>query len=53
MDPEAFAEAKDLYINKFQEMNPDVDMNDPRQDHNMEIKPYDILESEDENDDDI
>ena len=53
MDPEEFAEAKGLYINKFQEMNPDVDMDDPRQDHNMEIKPYDILDSEDENDDDI
>lgn len=50
MDPQAFDEAKLLYINKFQEQHPDVDINDPHQDYNMEIKPYDILESEDEND---
>lgn len=50
MEPNDFVEAKTLYINKFQQMHPEIDLTDPRQDHNMEIKPYDILESEEEDD---
>ena len=51
MDATSYEEAKSLYINKFQEIHPDVDLNDPRQDHNMEILPYDILDSENEEED--
>ena len=50
MDPEAYTEAKSLFIKAFKEQHPDEDINDPRQDHNLEIGAYDVLDSEDESD---
>ena len=43
--------AKDLYIRAFKQQYPEEDLNDPREDNTMDIKAYDVLESEDENDD--
>ena len=50
MGAEAYKEAKELYINAFKMEHKDVDMQDPRENHNLEIKPYDILDSEPESD---
>ena len=48
MSPEAYREAKDLYIHSFIREHPDDDLKDPREDNLEEIRPYDILDSENE-----
>ena len=47
-DNSKFNEIKPKYIRMFKEQNMEYDLNDPRQDHNLEIREYDILESESE-----
>ena len=47
-DKSKYNDAKNYYIRVFKEQNPEYDLNDPRQDHNLEVREYDILESEDE-----
>ena len=45
---EQYNNIKPKYIRMFKEENPGYDLNDPRQDHNLEIQEYDILDSEPE-----
>ena len=52
-DENQFHEVKSFYIRAFKQEHEGVDLNDPRQDHNHEIKEYDILESEPESENDM
>ena len=45
-----YREVKQYFIKAFKTEYSDFDLVDPRQDHNLEIKEYDILESEPESD---
>ena len=53
-DEEEYRRAKDYYIKVFkQEYEQQYDLTDPRLDHNLEIKEYDILDSEAESEDGV
>ena len=47
-DDAQYKQIKDLYINAFKQANNTYDLNDPRENHLIEVREYDILESEDE-----
>ena len=49
-DVNKYKEVKAFYIKAFKREYENYDLVDPRQDHNLEIKEYDILESEPESD---
>ena len=49
-DDNKYREIKAFYIKSFKSDHQDHDLNDPRQDNTMDIKEYDILESEPESD---
>ena len=51
MGAQEYIIAKDLYIKAFQQQYPEDDLNDLRQDNTMDIKAYDVLDSEDEGSD--
>ena len=47
-DHEQYQEAKELYIKAFKNEYKEFDLTDPNQNHNYEVKEYDVLESESE-----
>ena len=49
---DTYNKTKQMYIKVFKDENQGFDLNDPCQDHNLEIKEYDILDSEPESDSD-
>ena len=50
-DNEKYKEVKQYFIKAFKDEYKEYDLVDPRQDHNMDIREYDVLESEPESGD--
>ena len=48
MNSHEYEQAKQHYIKSFKAEFDDYDLVDPRQDHNLEIREYDVLDSEPE-----
>lgn len=50
-DAEKYKEVKQYFIKAFKDEYTEYDLTDPRQDHNLDIREYDVLESEPESGD--